>query len=140
MPLYFYLVTIAASLVGLTIAYYIDAHKRSGQKMVCPLDSDCEAVVTSKYSTFLGHPLEKWGMLYYSAIIVVYLIFIFYPSLAHPAILGLVGISSAFASIFSLYLTYIQFARLHEWCAWCLASALASVTIFLAFLGNLFLV
>ena|SRR3989344_764767 len=144
MPQYFYLTIIAAALLGFLIAYYIYAHKKSGRKLTCPINSDCEVVVRSRYSTLFGVTLEKWGMLYYAAVILFYLGLIFWPTLARPTtglatalatISALIALASVFAFLLSLYLTYIQMAKLREWCVWCLGSALVSTVIFLALIG-----
>jgi|SRR3989344_1852352 len=137
MPQYFYLTIIAAALLGFLIAYYIYAHKKSGRKLTCPINSDCEVVVRSRYSTLFGVTLEKWGMLYYAAVILFYLGLIFWPTLAAAlaVISALIALASVFAFLLSLYLTYIQMAKLREWCVWCLGSALVSTVIFLALIG-----
>jgi len=136
MALYFYLVIVAAALAGFTIAWHILHHKHHGKKIICPLNSDCEKVVHSRWSRFLGIPLERWGIGYYGLVAFLYLIFILAPQTRHSAMIGLAALASVFAFIFSGYLTYIQAKHLKNWCILCLASALCSSVIFLALLGS----
>ncbi len=130
--------TLLAAAVGFYIALYIYRHKKSGQKMVCPLDSDCDKVVRSVYSTFLTVPLEKVGIFYY--------IFVFIGTLALLAPLpaelkgglrALITLGSVAAFLFSFYLTSIQLIKIKEWCTWCLTSALMCLIIFIASLTSL---
>jgi len=136
MAFYFYLVILAAAMAGFSIAWYIHHHKKHSKVLVCPLNSDCEAVVHSDYSKFFGVALERWGMIYYGVLIILYTLFVFVPQWAHSTTAFVVGIVSVFAFLFSLYLTYVQYSHLKNWCVLCLASALCSTVIFLALVGN----
>lgn len=136
MPIVFVLTIIAAAACGFVIAYYIWKHKQTGDKLVCPLDFDCEAVVTSKYATTLGFQNEILGMLYYAFIALVYLVFVFVPQLALISWLSWLLLLVSFGSFaFSTYLLYVQFVKLREWCTWCVFSSLCSTVIFLGALG-----
>lgn len=139
MAILFQLLIVAVALGGFGIAFYIHRHKKHGQPLVCPLQSDCQAVVHSEYSTLLGVPLENWGMFYYAVIAVTYTAFIGYPHLPTAVISQLWALASVIAFLISIYLTYIQAVKLREWCTWCLTSALFSSVIFLAVLGLWFL-
>ena len=140
MPIVFALTIIAAAICGFAIAYYIWKHKQTGDKLVCPLDFDCEAVVTSKYASTFGFQNEILGMIYYAGIGLVYLIFIFYPQLLLVSWLSWLLLLASFGSFaFSSYLLYVQFVKLKEWCTWCIFSSLCSTFIFLSALGIVFL-
>jgi len=131
-----HLLIIIVALGGWSIAFHIRRKKNRTEKLVCPLNSNCETVVHSRYSTFLGLPLEWWGLGYYSLIALAHLALLF--SSPAPAILilpMLVLWLTVFAFLFSFYLTYVQAAKLHEWCAWCLISALFCSIIFLTSLA-----
>lgn len=123
------IILIAISLSGIFLAYYIWHKKKSNQVLVCPLNSDCNAVVQSKYSRFLGIPLEFLGILYYLTIFAVYslsLIFVF------PAVIfSFAVILTTIGFIFSIYLISIQLFVIKQWCAWCLVSACFSTAIFI---------
>jgi uncharacterized membrane protein len=135
-------IVIIAAFVGLYAARVIAHHKTTGKKLVCPLDSDCEAVVHSKYSVFLGIPLERMGSAYYIFVIALNVFLLFWPDL-FPFLLQrfFIGMSIS-AFFFSLYLTGLQLFKIKEWCAWCLVSAGMCFVIFISTLfaygGSLF--
>lgn len=116
---------------GFILAFYIHHKKHEKKPLVCPLNSDCDAVITSKWSSFLGIPLEILGMCYYGSIVVLHAIVAAYPfvfsSLVENVSLGV----SAIAFCFSLYLISIQAFILKQWCTWCLCSATLCVFIFI---------
>ncbi len=130
------LLVMLLGIFGFGLALYIH-HKKSGrQKMVCYIGQDCDAVVHSEYSRFLGIPIEFLGMGYYAAVAAAYFVFLVSPHLATmPVMFWALAITTA-AVLFSLYLTFIQGFVLREWCEWCLVSAFLSTIIFvLAFRG-----
>lgn len=105
--------------------------------MVCPLKSDCNAVIYSQHSKFFGIPVEVIGMFYYGIISISYLFFLITPFNANSLVVFLVLAFSTLALLFSLYLTFIQIFALKQWCTWCLMSAGLCVIIFiLAILGS----
>jgi hypothetical protein len=97
--------------------------------MVCPLGSDCHAVIESEFSHFLGIPVEMLGLFYYAAIAITYAIFII---VGNPSLLVsfLVFLFSLLAFLFSMYLTFIQVFTLRQLCTWCLTSAGLTTLIF----------
>ncbi|MEK7585201.1 MAG: vitamin K epoxide reductase family protein [Patescibacteria group bacterium] len=128
------LITVVATL-GFIVAYYIGHKKRRSEALVCPLNANCEAVIHSDYSTFLGIHLEYWGMGYYALVVLSYLSFISWPQFNFASLPQAIEWLSIIAFLFSLYLTYIQAFKLREWCTWCLISALFSSIIFLSSLA-----
>jgi uncharacterized membrane protein len=114
--------------VGILISYYLYSSKKRDRKIQCIIGKDCNKVITSKYSKFLGIENETIGILYYLFVILL-VILIKNSSIGHlPAIL-LIIVSAAL--LFSLVLTYIQIFRLKEFCEYCLAVALINLIIFL---------
>ncbi len=118
-------------LFGFFVAYYIGHHKHNKKKLVCPIDSNCEVVIHSHYSTILGIPLEALGMLYYLTISFGYVSIAFLPVFNVPEIILLLTTLTVIAFFLSLYLFFIQAFRIKEWCAWCLVSAGLSTAIFI---------
>ncbi len=123
-----YLGVIAAAIGGLSIVAYIVRKKHHGEVLVCPIGSDCNAVVQSEFSAFFGIPLEWLGGAYYLLILIGYLFGWMFPSLQLGPILFPLTFG---AFLFSGYLTFIQAFSLKQWCTWCLGSAGLSTTIFL---------
>ncbi len=126
------MIIVVASFVGFFIAATIFHKKRTQQlhMLHCPMNGKCDEVLTSRYSRFLGVPVEILGMLYYSAIFFSYFMAtILAINLATWHTILLTALSSA-GFLFSIYLTMIQMAALRRWCTWCLWSALMTVIIF----------
>ncbi|MBI2633927.1 MAG: vitamin K epoxide reductase family protein [Parcubacteria group bacterium] len=129
MASYYSLVLLGFS--GFLLAFYI-RHKKSGrEKMVCYVGKDCDTVIHSEFSEFLGLPVEILGMFYYAAIAAAYGVFSFYPEFRLEPVTFWVLALTATAFLFSLYLTFIQAVVLKEWCEWCLTSALICTGIFI---------
>ncbi|MBI2635219.1 MAG: hypothetical protein HYW79_01600 [Parcubacteria group bacterium] len=118
-----YIILIFAAFGGFLLAFYIRHKKGSHEKMTCPLNSDCDAVIYSEYSRFFGIPVEILGLLYYGLVMTSYVLFLVIPALALPLIVfGILALTTA-AFLFTLYLTFIQAFALKQWCTWCLMSA-----------------
>lgn len=117
------------SLAGFGVAYYIYKTNKENRVLVCPLKADCEAVVKSPFSRFLGIKVEVLGIIYYIFIFLAYLFYFIYNS--KILILDFVLFKISFlAFLFSLYLTLIQIFKLRKFCSWCLVSAFLSFLIF----------
>src|SRR3989338_3120849 len=118
-----HIILIFAAFGGFLLAFYIRHKKQARETVICPLDSDCAAVLSSDYSTFFGLPIDILGLLYYGIVAVGYALFLAFPALASPlAVFGVLTLTIT-AFLFSLYLTFIQAFALKQWCAWCLMSA-----------------
>ncbi|HXK35040.1 MAG TPA: vitamin K epoxide reductase family protein [Candidatus Paceibacterota bacterium] len=123
------IILILLGLAGLSIAAYIRHTKLYAEKLICPIGFDCNAVVKSDYSRFLGIPVELIGTGYYTLVAIGYFLGLF--QILPPGFVFLLAVSSLIAFLFSLYLTAIQAFLLRQWCSWCLISAGLSTIIFL---------
>jgi uncharacterized membrane protein len=121
---------IAAGLSGVVLAAYIHHTKRVAKPLVCPLRANCNVVIRSEYSYFLGVPVEVLGVMYYSLITLSYVVISVAPGLAIPEIRFVLLLLSTVAFLFSLYLIFIQSFYLRQWCSWCLLSAILCILIF----------
>lgn len=127
----FYAFIALAAAGGFGVACYIFRAKRGGGQLVCPMGSNCNAVITSRYSKFLGAPIEYLGMIYYFVVVGAYITLIFAPHLLTGTLLyGLMTLTAS-AFLFSLYLLFAQAFLLRQWCIWCLLSAMLSIVIFI---------
>lgn len=133
-PRLLYIAIIACAVAGFFVARHIRNTKRRNERLTCPVGFDCDAVVKSKYSKFLGVPVENVGLLYYACIAAGYALFLVVPSLVSlfPLFSLAALAASAAAFLFSLYLTGVQLFALKQWCSWCLVSAGLCVAIFAA--------
>jgi len=126
------IINVVLGAIGFGIAFYIFHKKHRQAPLVCPIGSDCDAVVHSDYAEFFGIPLEKIGLLYYALIAIFYLASLFVPAL-NTGMIHFIMLGVTLGSfLFSLYLVSIQAFVLHEWCTWCLGSAAVSALIFVA--------
>ena len=125
------LLILTVALGGFLVAFHIWRKKRRAEKLICPLNSNCEIVVHSRYSTFLGQPLESLGLVYYFLMIVSQTGSLLSPVWRASVLSSLILWLTIMAFIFSVYLLYIQAVKLREWCAWCLLSAIFCSIIFL---------
>lgn len=130
-----HIILIFAAFCGFFLAFYIRHKKQTHNKIACPLNSDCDAVVYSEYSKFFGIPLEIIGLLYYGIVILSHALFIVIPVFAVPVVVFSVLILTITAFLFSLYLTFIQVFTIRQWCVWCLISAALCAVIFATALG-----
>jgi uncharacterized membrane protein len=127
-----YIITIIFGIIGFAITTGIRHHKKIGKPLVCPLNSDCNSVVYSSHSKFLGVDVTNLGLFYYGAIVCLYSTYVLFPGIA-PDYLYVIGfLMTVTAVIFSVYLIIIQFLVIREWCFWCLMSALASIVLLIS--------
>jgi uncharacterized membrane protein len=122
---------IVFGLAGFLLAGYISIKKKKVQPLVCPLNGHCDAVVRSRYSRFLGLPVEYIGSLYYAFIAAAYWAKLVRPELFTDTITFFLVAITIGAFLFSVYLVSIQAFVLKKWCTWCLFSAGFSTFIFL---------
>lgn len=131
--MFFYeIILIILSLGGLYVANRIRIEKKSGHKMMCPLNGNCEQVLTSDFAKVAGIPLELAGIAYYLIVIFANVIFIITPALKLSIVEIILFAITLFGFIFSIYLTSVQAFYLKNWCTWCLYSGLFSTLIFIA--------
>ncbi|PIR87041.1 MAG: hypothetical protein COU11_02310 [Candidatus Harrisonbacteria bacterium CG10_big_fil_rev_8_21_14_0_10_49_15] len=138
MEMLYEVIPLFAAFGGFLIAAYIYHTKHNKREtLVCPIGHSCDPVVHSKYSRFLGIPVELIGMLYYALVAIAYGLLLAYPM--DVTMLGrffLVAVTTG-AMFFSIYLTFIQAFNLREFCSWCLASAGLCTIIFLSTIFSL---
>ncbi len=115
---------------GFLLAFYIYHSKTRGEKLVCPIGTDCDAVVRSDHSKFCGVAVELLGMTYYGLVALSYGIFLGWPQFHTPPFTFVVVGMAGGALLFSARLTLIQFFKLKKHCSWCLLASLIDVAIF----------
>lgn len=128
------LAKLAVSLLGLAgflVARHIYKAKKKAQPLVCPVKFDCNTVVHSDYSKFLGAPVERLGMIYYSLIALAYFLLAFIPVPMPELLILVLSLYSLGAFLFSIYLIYVQIFLLKKGCSWCIASSFICLLIFI---------
>ncbi len=132
--LFFNLAPVIFGIAGFIVASYVYHKKKTDAPMVCPLKGDCDAVTRSRFSKFLGIPVEKLGMFYYGLVAIVYGLYNLMPQFFSDTVIFVMLWITIGAFIFSLYLTFIQAFVVRKWCTWCLFSAGFSTFIFITVL------
>lgn len=123
-----YVLVIFLAFGGFAISAYIRNKKKKAKPMICPMKGNCHAVTSSKFSRFLGMPVELLGMLYYGLLAIGYGLIVSLPVAAPLAYILLAITTGGF--LFSLYLTFIQLFTIRQICTWCFASAGITTAIF----------
>ncbi len=128
------------SFCGFFIAFYIYRKKSKKQKLICPRQGECDKVVNSSSSYFLGLSIEILGLFYYLFVFLGYMLILNLYFLNYNFLLleKVITISTVFAFLFSLRLVYLQHFVLKMYCFWCLLSSAVSFLIFLASLNFLY--
>jgi uncharacterized membrane protein len=115
------------ALVGLFVALYLTLYKVGViGELACSVGS-CEAVQTSRWSTFLRLPVAAWGLVFYASVLAIALTGLMerYED-SRPLAVGMLALT-AWGALFSLWLTYIELFVIHAICQWCVISALLAV-------------
>jgi len=126
--LYYILVVLA--ILGMIDSLYIYHKNKQVAPMTCPLNSDCNAVLKSKWNKFLGVKNEIWGFLYF---LFIFCVSIFYILNLFSFINFDIIIFSVvtFGFLYSLFLIYVQIFKIKEYCLYCLYSAGINLLMFL---------
>lgn len=133
---YWHLAGALLSAFGLGLCLHIFKKKRQPKPMVCMLGADCNKVVKSEFSSFMGIGLEFYGIAYYSLSMLFYAAAFVWPdAIALEAKFVATGFAMS-AFLFSCYLTFVQAFYIKSWCSWCLTSAATSTIIFLLAIGG----
>ena len=115
------------SLIGLLDVGFIHYKKTNNNKLVCVIGKDCNAVLESKYNSFLGIPITIWGGLYYLGMLVLAILCLGQVvSLFGVQLIYVLKLLSALAALGSVSLIFIQLVVLKEWCEYCLLSAVVN--------------
>lgn len=117
---------IILSLLGFGISLYLAITHYMGFTVPCTVTHGCEAVLSSKYSMFLGLPLSVWGVAYFTAVIVSALLANHY-LLWKKILTGLLGLGA----LASLVFLSLQFFVIKKVCQYCLTTDLLSIVLFI---------
>ena len=126
-----YLYTLALSILGFMLAFYIWNKKKKKEKLYCIIGKDCNKVIESEHSEHFGMENTVIGMLYYIFIAILSLVALLFPVISTFGLFS-VGfiVIAGIAALFSLYLVSVQLFVLRELCEYCLASTVIVIAIF----------
>ena len=101
---------------GFLVARHIYKEKRADRPLICPMHFDCNTVVSSDYSKFLGIPVEIFGIAYYLAVFMGYVFLSFMPEVLPNVVVTSLVLVSITAFLFSVYLIFVQSFILKKFC------------------------
>lgn len=133
---YWYVAMALLSAFGLGLCLNILRKKKQPKPMVCMLGADCNKVVKSEFSTFLGVGLEFYGIAYYALSLLYYGALAYTGATLPVEVLFLATSVTLTAFLFSCYLTFVQAFYIKSWCSWCLTSAATTTVVFLLSVGS----
>lgn len=115
------------SFIGFVDATYLTVNHYLGNYLVCPINFECQTVLTSKYSTIFKIPISLFGSIYY---LILFILATAAFLIKDKLILWGAYLSPA-GFLFSVYLMLIQFFVIKELCLYCVFSAIASSVLFI---------
>jgi|SRR3989344_1691067 len=119
--------SIILSILGVFDAAYLTAEHYLNNSVYCPVGANCETVLNSKYSVFLGLPISLFGLVFYFSLLILFLVFFH----TEKKIILKTAFTIALAGLLiSIYFTYLQFFVLYAYCVYCLFSAANTAVIF----------
>lgn len=119
------------ALIGLAISAYLFYTYVQEKPIVC-LDTGCETVRESPYSSVFGIPLPAFGLLMYFFVVVASFFRTTLENINHILLTRkLIFISSALGFLVSAYLTYLEAFIIKAYCSWCVSSAIVVTLIFI---------
>lgn len=131
--IFFAILIILGSIIGLLDTGYLSLLEWQGKNsLACDVGGfNCNAVLTSQYSRFLGIPLAYCGLAYYLGLFVLAVIYL---DLRHKKILQTIEFTLWVGFSISLVLLYLQAFTLKAFCLYCLVSEAAIFSMVLGFL------
>lgn len=124
----------ALAVAGFGDATYLTVEHFANAIPPCTIHG-CITVLTSGYSTMLGIPVALLGVLYYFALLVIYLL---YFEAKDIRALNFAFHFSVLGFICDLWFIFAQAFIIHAWCQYCLLSAAISTAIFVLSYWSLF--
>lgn len=127
--MYFLAINLILAVGGILLVARIWSEKQSDNNN---LNTDCQAVLFSRFSKFLGIPVEILGLIFYIVVLLGSVAIFLFP--IHNIAFYLLGLTffTLISFIFSTYLMFIQTFVIKEWCLWCVNTFVLSVLVFLS--------
>lgn len=115
------------SIIGLLVSVYLTATHYAGTTPECSLIAGCETVTTSSYSAIENVPISVFGILFFSAALLVSGMFL---HTHHKRFLHLLTAFLAVGAAISLILFYIQIFILDAICMYCVIVDSITIVLF----------
>jgi len=111
---------ILLALIGMVNTGYLIWKNKKGGSIVCPLKSNCQEVLESKWNSMFFVKNEILGFVFYVFVLIATIILIFKSS--SPSLSMALVIAAEGAFLVSAFLTVIQVKVLKSYCFYCLIS------------------
>ncbi|MEX2054472.1 MAG: vitamin K epoxide reductase family protein [Candidatus Colwellbacteria bacterium] len=114
---------------GLLDAAYLTFKHFEGGEVACGVipGAECDLVLGSIYSQFMGIPLALIGILYYLTVLILSAVYL---KSKKDQLMQLLAPLTASGFLVSLYLIYLQIFAIGAFCSFCLISAFTSTALF----------
>lgn len=130
MDKWLYRASLALVIVGLLVSIYMTIYKFTNNDGMCLGSGDCSTVNASRFSEMNGIPVAVFGVVGYTAILIVHLFENRNSFFKQNATLLIFGMSLT-GFIFTLWLVYVEVALLKAYCPFCITSQVAMTVIFI---------
>lgn len=130
MDKWLYRASLALVIVGLLVSIYMTIYKFTNNDGMCLGSGDCSTVNASRFSEMNGIPVAVFGVVGYTAILIVHLFENRNAFFKQNATLFIFGMSLT-GFIFTLWLVYVEVALLKAYCPFCITSQVAMTVIFI---------
>ncbi len=130
MDKWLYRASLALVIVGLLVSIYMTIYKFTNNDGMCLGSGDCSTVNASRFSEMNGIPVAVFGVVGYTAILIVHLFENRNSFFKQNATLFIFGMSLT-GFIFTLWLVYVEVALLKAYCPFCITSQVAMTVIFI---------
>lgn len=121
-----------ASLVGLFASTYLLITYISGAPIACGSLHGCEIVRASKWAYSFGIPRPLFGVIFYTALIVLLAFRAMYPHRKPLWAYRLMILAAFVGFLESAFLTFVQWLDIKAFCVWCVTSAIMATIVFIA--------
>ncbi len=118
---------IILAFIGLIDAGYITVKYYTGGEVACPITGGCSDVLTSTYSQIAGLPVSVYGLLFYTAVLLLAFLYLDMKKSWMEKLMPLLGL---IGFLFTLWFVYLQIFVIEAICFYCMISAILSTTIF----------
>ncbi len=128
-------IMLALALLGASVAFYDSYAVYNGQALWCPPPiNGCNEVANSPYARIYNLPVGYFGVVYYLYMFGLAALLAFDPfsRALRYATLGYAALGVSF----SIYFMYLQIAFIHAFCIYCLVSAVTTLLLFIAAIGQ----
>ncbi|MCB0118755.1 MAG: vitamin K epoxide reductase family protein [Anaerolineales bacterium] len=132
-----YRASLALVIVGLLVSIYMTIFKLSGNDGMCLGSGDCSTVNASRFSEVNGIPVAVFGIIGYTAILIIHLFEKRNSFLEQNGTLLIFGMALT-GFLFTLWLIYVELVLLKAICPFCVTSQVAMTLVFIIAVVRLF--